>query len=340
VEVKLSHGDLAESLRRSVQVIVDDGTPTELRLKGDGVQSLAALSLLRHSWQRTSGGRQLVLAIEEPESHLHPLAIQRLRVVLQELSEQHQVIMTTHCPLFVDRFNARGNVLVSDNEARPAPSISAIRESLGVRASDNLTNAELVLLVEGDEDKLALGAILAQESQTLRTALEQGQLAITPIGGASNLSYEIDRARDAICVPHVLLDDDTAGRTAADRARASGQLSDEDLNMTTCAGKAEAEFEDLLDPACYEHVLPATFGSGVTTRSSKFRTNKKWSSRVGEVVRASGKRWDDRSKARLKRAVAEAAAADPAHALSQHHRGPIDALVTSLEDKLDALLHV
>jgi predicted ATP-dependent endonuclease of OLD family len=72
VDVRLSQTDLAESFRRSIEVIVDDGTPTELRHKGDGVQSLAALSLLRHSWQRSAGGRQLVLAIEEPESHLHP----------------------------------------------------------------------------------------------------------------------------------------------------------------------------------------------------------------------------------------------------------------------------
>jgi putative AbiEii toxin of type IV toxin-antitoxin system len=336
VDVRLSHADLAESFRRSVEVVVDDGTPTELRHKGDGVQSLAALSLLRHAWQRSSGGRQLVLAIEEPESHLHPRAIQRLRLVLQELSEKHQVIMTTHCPLFVDRYNVRSNVLVSDNQARPSSDVAEIRAILGVRASDNLTNAELVLLVEGDEDKLTIGAILAHESSRLSGALEQGVLAIESMGGASNLSYELDRARDAICIPHVLLDDDTAGRDAADKARAAGQLADADLNLTTCAGKANAELEDLLNPQCYEAVLGTTFGSTVTTRSSKFRTNRKWSDRLEAVVRDAGKRWDDRAKMRIKRSVAEAAAADPGNALNPHHRGVIVALVASLEEKLAA----
>jgi len=139
-------------------------------------------------------------------------------------------------------------VLVSGNEARPAASVAEIRSILGVRSSDNLSNAELLLLVEGDEDKLTVAAILAHDSPTLALALEQGVLAIESIGGASNLSYELDRARDAICVPHVLLDDDDAGRDAADKARAGGQLSDVDLNLTTCAGKANAELEDLLDP--------------------------------------------------------------------------------------------
>ena len=337
VDVRLSHAEIQESLRRSIEVVVDDGTPTALRHKGDGIQSLAALSLLRHSWQRTAGGRQLVLAIEEPESHLHPRAIQRLRVVLQELSEQHQVIMTTHCPLFVDRFNVQSNVLVSDNQARPSSSVAEIRSILGVRASDNLLNSELVLLVEGDEDKLTVGAVLAYESELLASSLEQGQLAIEPMGGASNLSYDLDRIRDAICVPHVLLDDDLAGRAAADAARAAGQLSDADLNMTTCPGKANAELEDILDPACYEAVFGNMFGAGVSTRSSKFRTKKKWSDRAEAVARDAGKRWDDRTKMRLKRAVAEAAASDPGSALNPHMRGAIDALILSLEEKLRRL---
>jgi hypothetical protein len=69
------------ALRRSCEIVVDDGTPTNLSRKGDGVQSLAALSLMRHASEAGATGKQLVLAIEEPESHLHPSAIHQLRAV-------------------------------------------------------------------------------------------------------------------------------------------------------------------------------------------------------------------------------------------------------------------
>lgn len=339
VEVRFSPDRWHESIRHSVEVVVDDGSPTELRYKGDGVQSLAALSLLRHAWERSAGARHLVLAIEEPESHLHPNAIQRLRGVLDELSEKHQVIMTTHSPLFVDRFDVGSNVIVADNQARPAANVAEIRNILGVRASDNLMHAELVLLVEGDEDAAVLGPVLAHRSDRLSRALQEGLLAIQPMGGAGNLEYELQRARDTICVAHVFLDDDKSGREAVDRALRAGLLKDSDVNLTAVLGNAEAEFEDLIDPRCYEAALRTNFGERVTTTSRQFRTNKKWSVRMGNVFRAAGKRWDDRVKVRLKRIVADAASENPAGAISQHREGPIDALVASLETKLEAIQH-
>jgi putative ATP-dependent endonuclease of OLD family len=337
VRVSFSHARLNESVRRSIEVVVDDGTPTSLARKGDGVQSLAALSLMRHAWERSSEGRHLVLAIEEPESHLHPSAIQRLRVVLDELSTKHQVIMTTHCPLFVDRHTVGNNVLVVDNTAKPATDVAQIREILGVRASDNLTHAELVLLVEGEADRRSVSAILGHLSPTIRSALEQGVLAIQPLFGASNLSYELDRMRNAICDVHVLVDDDDAGRVAADQALKARDITDADLHLTTCKGKANAEFEDLIDPSCYEHALHGEFGPGLSTRASTFRSNRRWAERMESLFRGAGKRWDDRTKVKVKELVADSVTLSPGAAIGQHQRGVIDALAASLEAKLAAL---
>jgi putative ATP-dependent endonuclease of the OLD family len=75
VRVQIPDGDRYRALRQYCQIVVDDGTPTLLELKGDGVQSLAALAIMRHSSETTAIGRNLVIAIEEPESHLHPGAI-------------------------------------------------------------------------------------------------------------------------------------------------------------------------------------------------------------------------------------------------------------------------
>jgi len=94
VRVQIPIEERYRALRHYCQIVVDDGTPTLLELKGDGVQSLAALGIMRHASESTAIGRNLVIAIEEPESHLHPGAIHELRQVIRDLSERHQVVLT------------------------------------------------------------------------------------------------------------------------------------------------------------------------------------------------------------------------------------------------------
>ena len=146
------------ALRSQCSVEIDDGTRTLLEHKGDGVKSLAALGLLRNK-QRAAGAAS-VIAIEEPESHLHPGAIHNLRDVVLNLVSDNQVLITTHCPLFADRDNISRNILIDANSAKPARTISSVRELLGVRASDNLVNASHVLVVEGLEDVVVLRTLL------------------------------------------------------------------------------------------------------------------------------------------------------------------------------------
>lgn len=130
VQVSIAAEARYRALRRSCEIVIDDGTPTQLSRKGDGVQSLAALSLMRHASESSGLGRNLILAIEEPESHLHPNAIHQLKVVLTEIAQKHQVIMTTHCPLFVDRARIKSNVLVHQNKATPAQEVKKSEKSL------------------------------------------------------------------------------------------------------------------------------------------------------------------------------------------------------------------
>ena len=183
VKVSIPEEERFRALRRACEIVVDDGTPTQLSRKGDGVQSLAALSLMRHASESSGAGRNLILAIEEPESHLHPNAIHQLKAVVNEIARKHQVIMTTHCPLFVDRSSIKSNILVHNNKATPAKDVRQIREILGVRASDNLQHAELILVVEGEDDRRAFAALLKQHSKPLAAAMSQQALGIESLQG-------------------------------------------------------------------------------------------------------------------------------------------------------------
>jgi putative ATP-dependent endonuclease of OLD family len=59
VEISALQGQRFEALRRC-DIHVDDGSRTELRYKGDGVQSLAALGLMRHASAREAAVRATI----------------------------------------------------------------------------------------------------------------------------------------------------------------------------------------------------------------------------------------------------------------------------------------
>lgn len=319
------------ALRSQCKVEIDDGTRTLLEHKGDGVKSLAALGLLRAK-QRAVGAAS-VIAIEEPESHLHPGAIHGLREVIANLAAENQVLITTHCPLFADREDVSRNILIDLNRAQPAKSIASVRELLGVRASDNLVNASHVLVVEGSEDVVALKALLTFLSPKLAAALRQNLLVIDPLGGAAKLEYKLSMLANALCMSHVVLDNDDEGRASCDRALDANLLKLKDVTMVNCQGMKQAEMEDCFNLECYRQAVHDAFG--VNLKAPAFRTNEKWSERVRKCFINDAKPWGDRMKGRVKAVVAQAIATAPELALNDHKRHPIDALVRALEEKLE-----
>lgn len=326
--VKLEISELSRrySLRQNVSVVVDDGTPTSLEHKGDGVKSLAALGLLKSKNARSGAS---ILAIEEPESHLHPAAIHQVNDIIQSIAHTSQVIITTHNPLFVDRTSVKSNIIVTDGGATAAKSIASIRDLLGIKASDNLTHANYALVVEGDEDALALKVLLSTLSEKIGKALKNNFLIIEPIGGAGNLSYKLSLLKNSLCATHTLLDGDEAGRTAYEKAEKDSLVSVANCTFINCMGMTDAEFEDCIDLDVYKDAVLAELGVDLT--STKFRGNDKWSQRLRTVFLDQGKPFSDSLAAKTKYVVANAIAQNPRNALNAHKRNSIDALVSALE---------
>ena len=315
------------------EILVDDGTTTDLRHKGDGVQSLAAISLIHHVAQQSPTSGEIVLALEEPEAHLHPRAIHQVRRVLQEIASRQQVILTTHSPLLVNRSSIASNVIVHRRKAAPAQSIDQIRDVLGVRVADNLSAAEIVLVVEGSEDVAALEALLPAQSSAIGTALNEGRLAIDGMHGTGNLRYRLALMADQLCTAHVLLDNDAAGVSASAAARNEGLLEFADQTFASSVGMVESEFEDWIDPDLYLAAIKRKFN--VDLWSTAFRRRKqKWSARVEREFRHAGQLWDDGTKAAVKGTVATLVAERPDQALKPEWSTAFGGLVAALEDKL------
>jgi len=80
-----------------------DRTPSPISDEANGV-----LAMLVHLSQVASGGDDGIVAIDEPETSLHPYAIRRLVEHSRQWAKRHnlKVILTTHSPVLLDEFNA------------------------------------------------------------------------------------------------------------------------------------------------------------------------------------------------------------------------------------------
>lgn len=326
IRIHIQNENRRIALRSNTEIIVDDGTPTPIQQKGDGIKSLTALAMLNILG---SADRVSVIAIEEPESHLHPESARQLYETIMTLSESHQVVLTTHSPLFVNRTNLNENIIVNNGKATPVKKIKEIRDVLGTHVSDNLTNAEHVLVVEGEDDKIALDKLLPNMSATIKHAIQNGTLIIDYIGGSGNLPYKLSLYRDLQCTYHVLLDNDDAGRRAGEDAERQGLLEIRNVTYTVCNGSPNAEMEDCYSKDVYKDTIWREFGVNIDV--SEFRGSTKWSDRVKQCFLSQGKQWTDTIEKRVKLAVANVLPEEANIALDSHKRSSIDAVVNALE---------
>ena len=324
--------DRSMALSSSPGLLIDDGAETLLKYKGDGVQSLAAIAIMRHASEATDEAKDTIIALEEPESHLHPSAIREVRGVLQDLAARHQVVVSTHNPLFTSRINVPNNIIVHGNKAYPARSVKEVRDVLGVRLADNLSSAEVILLVEGDEDRVALTSVLSTYSPELGQELNSGRLSVDVLEGAGNLAHRARLHMDALCQVHAFLDDDKIGREMYKRAESEKILSAKDVNFARCGGKTESELEDLYSEQVYDDILLNECGKTLALRGRDKR--KKWAERVRNLLGRTGKPYDGATMRAIKMRVSKAAGGLGWSAIHPSKRGPLESLANSLLSKL------
>jgi Predicted ATPase len=218
-------------LSRTFDVFVDDGEKTFLSRKGDGVQSLVALAVMKHV-SLESGNQNTTIAIEEPESHLHPNAVHELRRAISEISSKNQVIITTHSPIFVNLSEISQNIIIEKSIAKPAKSIDQIRNALGVRFSDNLRNARIIVIVEGEDDASSLSALFREKSTRIKASLDSGEMRFFAANGASAVPYHARSFTEGAAEVHCCLDGDEEGKKAGSRATEQKSIRGTDINYT------------------------------------------------------------------------------------------------------------
>ena len=174
---------------------------------GTGQQQLLALSLAR-AYAEAFHEDGLLLIIEEPEAHLHPLAQHWLAQKIGEIAADGvQVIVTTHSPAFVSILGAEGIVVVQKiegdtrvtqrssaklaqhcvNTGAPQAAARNILPFYAAAATSDILSglfARKVVLVEGTTEALALPAYCRQ----VGLDFTREGIAVIPVHGVGNLA--------------------------------------------------------------------------------------------------------------------------------------------------------
>lgn len=133
---------------------------------GTGYQSMIILSILQTYLELSNRKNGYILIIEEPEVYLHPNLQRKMIETLCRLSEDNQILFSTHSPITIAPLEKHQIALVVKENSKAhleEIDVKKVIEELGVRASDILMK-QGVILVEGPDDKNVINCLLEKIS--------------------------------------------------------------------------------------------------------------------------------------------------------------------------------
>jgi len=199
-------------LNRGIHIRVSKSaheTPQSVARHGTGLQNLALMAVYKHIAASAKTG-QAMLAVEEPESHLHPHMQRRLFRDLAESS--NPIILTTHAPTVVENADPLAIVRLYDNgsartsacqlnEATVDDETRKQLRQLMQKGKTDIFFARAIIIVEGESESVLLKAF----SGLLNIDLDRDGISIVEAGG-NRFAYII-KFCNAYHIPYVVLYD-------------------------------------------------------------------------------------------------------------------------------------
>ena len=169
-----------KTILSSATIIANDGVRGPIENKGDGFKRAITFSILRsyvelsHSkdWQKEEKNNKIkdkfLFLFEEPELYLHPNAQNILFEALALIAKKHQILVTTHSPLFFAPNETKTFIKIKKNIDVDKPfsnakyidlsdiSLKDKFQLISFETSNHAFFANKIVLVEGDSELIVL----------------------------------------------------------------------------------------------------------------------------------------------------------------------------------------
>ena len=168
--------------------IIDSSTGIENDILncGTGYQSMIILSILEAYVELAQKKTEYILVIEEPEVYLHPSLQRKMIDTLVKISNDNQVIFSSHSPITVGKLTREQIKLITRTNGEATVNdvtIAGVIDELGIRADDILVNKGIIF-VEGQDDRAVVNCIL---EKVHRGASDDINVLVT--GSCENLKF-------------------------------------------------------------------------------------------------------------------------------------------------------
>ncbi|OQP62770.1 hypothetical protein A3860_25995 [Niastella vici] len=205
-----------------------------------------------------------ILLFDEPGLNLHALAQNNLLVFLDDLSQEYQVIYSTHSPFMIDSGHLNrvrtvletsgGSVASETIQEKDPNTLFPLQAALGYDIAQNLFISKNNLLVEGPADLLYLTYFSTLLQSMGRTGLKEG-ITIVPVGGLDKVASFISLMRGNKLHLVCLLDTftDSKGKSRLDDLIKSKIIKSQHILFfhEFVSGSTQSDIEDLFEKEDY-----------------------------------------------------------------------------------------
>lgn len=214
-----------------------------------------------------------ILLLDEPGLNLHASAQADLLRFFEDLSENYQIIYTTHSPFMVEAdklhkvrtcFETDEGTVISDSTQEKDPNtLFPLQAALGYDIAQNLFISKNNLLVEGPADLLYLSIISNLLEAEGRSFLKEG-ITVVPVGGLDKVTTFISLLRGSKLNVVCMLDTftDQKGKRKVDNLVSEKIIKEKNIrffNEFSGNGKDVADIEDLFEKEDYLKLFNKAF---------------------------------------------------------------------------------